>query len=571
MRKLMTLLACVLAVSGVGAVDGSEGPVPAVTPASQDDDHTVIAVVDTGINMSHSFFSAPALTDHPSTWLPGFPAGATSVHLTLDAPDLATALDADKETWAGVQRSTVDGVKFDAHLYTFPGTRVIGAVSFGELQQPPDVEPIPIFDHYGHGTHSAGLVAGANLPSSDGNVLIVMVEAGLGDFENGIRWAARQPWIDALSLSLGSRAGLPFAIGASPLTTSATGTRTGVEWATHEAAVAGKPVFMASGNGLSGTTTPPDHCSTYTSPYTGPTWVTRIGAADPGSGNPTWWHCLPVDVIARTNVGSPAAASLNGWVTAIGTSASTPNVAGHFARLLLQSRRDDRQLTAIDVRDHLLRAAEPAEFTPAVGAEPSLDAISFFDQGYGLVDADALERAMASLAAGAPRPRPELDQWWTGDTAIREALWNAETGLLMTDARRRLDGFAPPQNDAGAGRDAPNDVASEVEVRPGVVYRGMVGGTLADLHDFYWFTGAAGDAIHLKASGYAGGVEITDVDGGALITTQRTALYGLAAEIRLVLPADGIYYIHYENRIPDQYTFSFAIGADAPDLPTAPL
>lgn len=408
------------------ALGGAGGALARVAPASQDDEHVVIGVIDTGINPYHSFFKAVALTDHPSTWLSGFPGEAETVSLTLGAPSLSAALDADADTWAGVQRTTYDPDTdtFDTHLYTFPGTRVIGGVSFSEYQQPADIEPIPIFDHYGHGTHSAGLAAGANLPAADGNVLIVMIEVGAGDFDDGIRWAARQPWIDALSISLGNRANVP-------VPGSTLGIRTGAEWGTYEAAESGKPVFVASGNGFSGTGVPPDHCSTYTSPYTGPTWVTRIGAANADNGNPTWWHCLPVDVIGHTDVGSASHDSLNGFGNASGTSAATPNVAGHYARLLLQARRDGRPFDRLQVRDHLLRAAEPQAFQPGLRNDPSVEQGSPYDQGYGLVDAAALQRALESVAAGEPRSRPELDEWWAQDRRVRELLWHPETGALM--------------------------------------------------------------------------------------------------------------------------------------------
>ena len=395
-------------------------PLPTPTAATQAAPHVVIAVVDTGINPYHEFFRAPALADHPSTWLPGYPAGATSVHLTLGAADLATALAADAAAWNGLQRSAYNGGRgFAAHLYHFPGTRVVGAITFGEYGDaftPPGATPV--LDEHGHGTRSAGLALGANLSAPEGNVLVVAIEVAQGQAHHGIRWAAREPWIDAISVSMGALAN-------APQPASLIGDRRGMESALGEAARAGKPVLMASGNGVSGTALAPDHCSTYTSAFTGPVAATRIGAADPASGNPTWWHCLPVDAVARTDVAAPRGDALAGAKESTGTSAATPNAAAHLARLLLDARQAGVAVAPADALRHLLNASEPAPLQPGVGRDPGLAATAPLDQGHGLVDEAAADRALARILAGAPpAPRPELEAWAALDAAIRHALWD---------------------------------------------------------------------------------------------------------------------------------------------------
>ena len=394
---------------------GSGGAVPPVTPASQRDRHVVIAVVDTGINPYHEFFRAPALSVHPSKWLSGFPRTAETVRLTLDAPDHAAANQADAAKFDDLDLSTYNAGRgtFDEHLYTFPGTRVVGGISFGEYADAPILTPAtarPVRDDHGHGTHSAGLAAGANLDRSDGNVLIVAVEVGKGTFDEGIRWAARQPWIDALSISLGVVANVPLA---------------GVAEMTREAYDSGKPVFVAAGNGVTSTGLAPDKCSTYTSGYTGPHWVTRIGAAEPGDGSPTWWHCVPVDAIARTSVESPDHDVLRGGTSATGTSAATPNTAGAFAHLLLAARRVGANVTRAKVLDYLLRSAAPVALKPGA-SDPSVYPLSLADQGYGLVDQRALDDATTRLLTrAAPHARPETVEWFARDRAIRVQLWGS--------------------------------------------------------------------------------------------------------------------------------------------------
>ncbi|HEX8001479.1 MAG TPA: S8 family serine peptidase [Mycobacteriales bacterium] len=416
----------------------SGGSVPHARPASPRDKHVVIAVVDTGINPYHEFFRAPALQQHPSTYLPGFPRSAQPVRLSLGAPDMATALAADEDTWASVQPSTLgpaDPEDADPdeepreHLYTFPGTRVVAGISFGEYS---DVvfgtgEPAAIRDDYGHGTHSAGLAAGANLPESDANVLIVAVEVGQGSFETGILWAARQPWIDAITVSLGTRANAPL-----PAPSGPSGARTGLPSYTRQAYASGKPVFIAAGNGVSSTGVAPDKCTTYTSPYVGPVWVARIGAAASGSGNPTYWHCVPVEATARTNVMSPSYDSVDGASSASGTSAATPNAAGHWASLMLAARRGGARVSRLRALEYLLHAAAPPP--PAPGAsDPSAYPASLADQGYGLIDARAVDLARTAVLAGSgPAARPETAEWFARDREIRIELWGAppepETG-----------------------------------------------------------------------------------------------------------------------------------------------
>lgn len=387
---------------------------PAVSPASQDDEHVVVAVVDTGINPYHEFFRAPQLADHPASWLPGYPSEARSLALDFGHASLPAAFDADRSTiWSTLQTSsyTKASDSFETHLYTFPGTRVVGAVSFGEYAPVTEREkPLtPVFDDNGHGTHSAGLAAGADLAEADGNVLVVMVEVGQGTFDEGILWAARQPWIDAISLSIGTLANVP-----DPRTFL--GTR-GSEDATREAALSGKPVFVASGNGILPGGQAPVRSATYLSDYTGPWWVTRVGAAEGDTGSA--WHSAPVDALTRTQRASPDAISFTGATLAGGTSASAPNLAGHWAHLMLAAHAENLSISRHDALVHLLRAADPPANEPRVAPVEAFAPI----RGYGLVEQAEIAEALATLKSGTPTPRPELDVWFAADAAIRAQIW----------------------------------------------------------------------------------------------------------------------------------------------------
>jgi hypothetical protein len=525
-------------------------------PATRDGDHVVVAVVDTGINPYHHFFRAPALDRHPRSWLRGFPASAKSVRLSLGAKDHAAANAADADTWDSLERSTYNAADdtYDTHLYTFPGTRVVAGVSFGEFEDPlaPSPDARPVRDEYGHGTHSAGLAAGANLTAADGNVLVVAVEVGQGMFEDGIRWAARQPWIDAISVSLGARANLP-------VTQSPLGDRTGAEWATREAHRSGKPVFIASGNGVSGTGLAPDHCTTYTSEFTGPAWVTRIGAAEPKSGNPSWWHCVPVEATARTDVDSPSYDSVAAASTATGTSAATPNAAGHFAHLLLAGRRAGSPATRLAMLDHLLHAAAPPPAAPGAH-EPSVQPVSLADQGYGLIDQAALDAATKRLLARTgPAPRPETETWFANDAAIRTALWGPGSAT---------SGESTPQlqDDAGSGGDAPDDRSAKVRVKPGVRYDGVLD-AVTEVADWYAFDGRAGDTVNVAVSGMVYCFDVVS-PAGEVAGTTCGAGYAVGGTVSVKLKTTGTWYlkIHY----PTPQPYSFGIGRNAPPPPVFP-
>jgi hypothetical protein len=539
----------------VGSLDlfAEAGSVAPLAPATQTDDHVVIAVVDTGVNLYHDFFAAPGLTAHPSTWLPGFPASATTVSLALNEPTYGAAVTTDAATFAGMQRSTYDAGSgsFDTHLYTFPGTRVVGGVSFGEYEDALNtpVSQLPVLDDYGHGTHSAGLAGGANLAAADGNVLIVAVEVGSGTFEEGVRWAARQPWIDALTVSLGLRANLP-------VTTSPTGDRNGMEWATYEAFQTGKPVFMAAGNGVSNTGLAPDKCTTHTSSYTGPTWVTRIGAAEPADGSPTWWHCVPVDAVARTNVLSPDFDSLVAAGNASGTSAATPNAAGHFARLLLSGRRAGSAASRRTTADYLLHSAAPVA-TAAGAHDPSAYPLSLADQGYGLVDQSALNAARTRLlAASGPAPRPETAVWFENDAAVRAALWGPGSATAGSDPA--------PQDDAGSGRDAPNARADTVRVSPGVRYTGDAGGS--DTSDWYAFDATAGGNVEVAVLGVDACIYLWAPSGADYVQATCNLVPNQPSRFTSPITESGTWHLHVIVFAPQTYAFGFGRNGPAPAL-----
>jgi hypothetical protein len=523
------------------------GPFPSVTTPAAAGAHTVVAVVGTGINPYHDFFDAPALTAHPSTWLPGFPSAATPVSLSLGAADYDSAVAADAATWAGLQRSSYDLTTgtYDEHVYTFPGTRVVAGVSIGAPFTSSDATPL--LDDEGEGTYHAGLAAGAGLGAADGDVLIVAVEASSWR-PDAVRWAARQPWIDAIVV--------PDNLAANAtLTTTPAGERKGMEWATYEAHRRGKPVFAPAG----GVTLrePAEKCTTYTSENTGPAWVTRVGAT-PEDAYGTY-HCVPVDAVTSPDVLSPARDSVDATdlgPTLASTAAPASSVAGQYAALLLDARRAGSTASRTAVLDHLLHAATPVE-SPAPLAE----------QGYGVVDDTTRDAASTALAAGAgPRPRPETTEWFARDRAVRESLWGPTGVTAGPDARVALG-----HDDAGSGRDAPDARSDALPVVAGPTYDGMLTGG-GDTVDLYAIDAAAGDELRVAfAAATYSCVLLFDPAGTPYGGRECVAAYQVDWEswtpndgddvLVTTLPASGTWYLRVTgDAYPAPYSFRLALG-----------
>lgn len=242
----------------------------------------VVAVIDTGAGPATGVLAAPELDTHPSEYISGYPASALPIGAT----------------YSGAARQT---------LYYVPGTRVVGAISFGEYSSTLSCTPVrqdPILDNCGHGTIVSQIAA-----SQSPDVLLAIVEVGSGTLDDGIRWAAAQPWVDVISLSWGTLANLP-------LDTS------GLAAATRDAAERGKVVVVAAGNGISNFALAPDRDVTWTSPLAGPPWVVTVGVVEAETQRDYDWHGVPVDVAA------PGTA----------TSFATPVVSGQLGRVLAAAR-----------------------------------------------------------------------------------------------------------------------------------------------------------------------------------------------------------------------------------------
>lgn len=333
MRKVLVLVTLLSAALLSGCLAGSNKAPESKATDPALDDVVVVAVVDSGFNPYHFDFRASLMPQHvnedladdlpldqdPATWLRGHPgadAFASYNRLDLTLPEDPAAVPNELHTkddaqWAKVQSSSPSGV----HMSWIPGTKVIGAVTFGSG------------DGYASGSHGVGTssVSVGNFHGSCPHCLLVFVD-GLGEEAN--RWVEQQDWIDLQTNSWGfsSSVVLRDRIYAGSDTDS------------QRAAVdRGQSIFFSAGNGVDGAfvaTNP-----TLFSSQEGPDWIITVGAVMP-DGSSTG-HGKPADVssLGTAYPSAYGATNLTNGQGFGGTSNATPVTAGLYAEALYQLRR----------------------------------------------------------------------------------------------------------------------------------------------------------------------------------------------------------------------------------------
>ncbi len=490
MRPLRPLLALAVAAALVGpgaALTATAAPAPAGPAAG---DATVIAVIDSGFSPYHQDFLAsrmpaaarPPLDRAPHTWLSGFPkpsafASYSPLQLTLDGADdrlMSELHDADQEQWDSVQESGSDGV----HLRWIPGTKVIGALTFGAEDSDRQSDQA-VFGGAGtiygsggaeHGMGSASSAVG-NLHGTCPQCLLVFIQyTTQGSAERALAWANSQPWIDAVTNSYG------FSAGIAVRDRVYNGTDVETE---KKASERGQTTFFSAGNGLENAFTVPN--STLTSSQEGPDWVVTVGATDPDNGRDFTGTGKPADVagIGHSYPTAYRSTTTSNGEEFSGTSNATPQVAGTYGRALWHARRalpgasrtqsagvvakgkavrcgsarracelGDGTLTAGELRTRLLQGATPTEggFTDGLSGLAETPAVAdsrFASEGHGtyrgLLDEQWDEafdaRVVAPMlgrAAAPQRPAGEVE-WFRVDSACRQHVWGEWSGGLYRD------------------------------------------------------------------------------------------------------------------------------------------
>lgn len=271
--------------------------------------HVVVAVVDTGINPYHEVFRSAEPWGPPASFVEGYPPEAEPLPVTL-GKSYAEARKADEGVWAQAQVG---------RLYYVPGTRILGAISFG-LSTFGNAAPnqVPVLDEDGHGTATSSRVA-----LSSPHALLVMVETGAEELDEAIAWASTQPWIDIVSISVGPLGNVPAQWPA---------TRLGaLRLATLDAWKSGKLVFAAAGN---------EPTLSATSYISGPPWVVAVGGALPeGQGEPGT-ASKAMDIVSDYAPLCARHDSTDASERRTGTSFAAPTAAGAVAEALHQLRSE---------------------------------------------------------------------------------------------------------------------------------------------------------------------------------------------------------------------------------------
>jgi hypothetical protein len=471
-------------------------------------DATVIAVLDSGMSPYHWDYLASKmpqarnadrsddlpLSVSPDKWLPGFPsprsfASYQPLKLTLDQHDDTAKMDAlhakDQKAWDSFKPSGPTGVNY----YWVPGTKIIGAMSFGP-EQPSQVaattvgnaahkqgvdDPLgnvyPYIPYYGvggaeHGMGTSSVAVGNEHGTCPECLLVFLQFTDDASGNRAIEWALKQPWIDAISNSYGFHT-------AGTATTRDNvygGANTALQ---KQASDRGQTIFWSAGNGYENAFVTPNQ--TIMSSQKGPDWIVTVTASTPtGSANQTGAG-KPADV---TGVGDgyPSAygsTRVTGGQRFSGTSNATPTIAGTYGRALYVARRamqgasrvqaggvvargaftcgtrrrlcelGDGRLTATELRARLLLSAPHRTTGHAPGGEtnqPFKADERYAAEGHGtylarvkgddaewLAEFDLIRKPLFGLAIPAPRPEDEK-AWFLVDSWCRQHIWGAWTG-----------------------------------------------------------------------------------------------------------------------------------------------
>ncbi len=203
-----------------GCLGGVASPGSADTASATSGDggfipHVIVGVNDVGINPYHHIFYRPALTEHPCTYIREMPCDIKELRLTLGTDDWDAAFEADKETWAGLERNT---------WYWIPQTVFVAVWcetdTYGPVGEPVARTDICLLDDItqnandfpGHGTGVTSIIIQQNP-----DALIAFLEGGMG----GITHAFAEGGIpvDVASVSYGPWLPAPSAKAVAPVRT----------------------------------------------------------------------------------------------------------------------------------------------------------------------------------------------------------------------------------------------------------------------------------------------------------------------------------------------------------------
>lgn len=373
----------------------------------EDDDtfrnYSVVAPVDTGINVYHDHFRTNET--YPEWLLDGL-----GVTMTCDLTFSGTwqeRYEADKETcWDNINSTDI--------VY-FPGTKIIGTT-------PDDNTEIPILDDPsdGHGTAVTGAVLDANP-----DAIIFFVE---GFSDAAVLAAANQPLVDIISTSFGPIGSIPVP---------------GIEDATEIAVVQEKKIHTGAADN---SPSPAVQDST-----AGPPWSIGIsGYAEEGDDQKETMSGSYPDIAADWTQVLPNHDDIDGYHETSGTSFATPRTAGLLSKVIQHLRTEsgdfssgadpnlrsgylvnggDMNISQAQIRDALNLSAWYPSFNtwdPLSGTTPVSPVAPCTQIGWGVVNESNVEPMINHLNGNLIQPERPSDVTLCMETnqEIRETYWN---------------------------------------------------------------------------------------------------------------------------------------------------
>ena len=365
--------------------------------------YSVVAPVDTGINVYHDHFRTNET--FPEWLLDGL-----GVTMTCDLTFSGTwqeRYEADKETcWDNINSTDI--------VY-FPGTKIIGTT-------PDDNTEIPILDDPsdGHGTAVTGAVLDANP-----DAIIFFVE---GFSDAAVLAAANQPLVDIISTSFGPIGSIPVP---------------GIEDATEIAVVQEKKIHTGAADN---SPSPAVQDST-----AGPPWSIGIsGYAEEGDDQKETMSGSYPDIAADWTQVLPNHDDIDGYHETSGTSFATPRTAGLLSKVIQHLRTesgdfssgadpnlrsgylvngDGMNISQAQIRDALNLSAWYPSFNtwdPLSGTTPVSPVAPCTQIGWGVVNESNVEPMINHLNGNLIQPERPSDVTLCMETnqEIRETYWN---------------------------------------------------------------------------------------------------------------------------------------------------
>jgi hypothetical protein len=396
--------------------------------------HVIVAVLDTGINPYHHIFREERINSHPNEYLEGYPLNSTALNFTMSD---RFAFSDDASVWNSLEREK---------LYYIPGTKIIGAISFGEYNDATNGNvqgTVPILDEIGHGTATAGTVC-LNCPEA----YIVTVEVGTGgNMSAALKWAANQSWIDIITISIGQVANIPSDIYLKAIN-DISGTSYPMWCEGDELAWQnGKIVIVAAGNEPTPSITD----------NSGPPWAISVGGWFRNAKCESLVASKTVDFVSDFVVVVPTRDSYNEYTENSGTSFSAPTAAGTISKIIYELRcalnysngiRDcilinssEKKIGNRDIRAALNKTAiyygtedfnpfnvTTDELTYGLGFIPVNPVAPWLQMGWGYVGPEIVDDAVA-LLLGQKQYEPSLEKqlaepYMSAIFELRKALWS---------------------------------------------------------------------------------------------------------------------------------------------------